>query len=392
VTEQTEHTTTQPRGWRRIFRGKFLVISIVFHLLIIVGATYLVVQTFAPRKKTFQAPPTAPQNAAVEHQVQMAKKQKTMSAPAPAKRVTTTGLAKVVLPEMPDMPSTEPVKAAAITTPGMGLGTGVGTGSGTPGGGVPYFGLRNVKGLEGTFYDLKQTPDRKLSPVQDLPRKPWHIDPLYNEAVQRFVRSGFSASSLAKFFKGPNPIYAQQIFIPGIPADDGPKAFGLEKEVLPSRWIVVYRGKVRAPFDGSFRFVGYADDVLVVRFNHNIVLDGSFAPITGKEKKFYKYKVDQRKDRKGGTYAFEGMAQGSSIIVKKGQIYDLEIVIGEAPGGHFYAQLLMEQIGEKYQKDAEGNPILPIFRVADVPPPDVSKSLGSVPVASGGPIWQAITE
>jgi hypothetical protein len=50
----------------------------------------------------------------------------------------------------------------------------------------------------------------------------------------------------------------------------------------------------------------------------------------------------------------------------------------------------MEKQGEEYKKDRAGNPILPIFRVADVPPPDVSKSLGSVPVAPNGPVWPVV--
>ena len=51
---------------------------------------------------------------ALEHKVQMAKKQSTMSAPSMAKRITTTGLAKVSLPEMPAMPklAAPPVKMA----------------------------------------------------------------------------------------------------------------------------------------------------------------------------------------------------------------------------------------------------------------------------------------
>src|SRR5207244_9901796 len=55
----------------------------------------------ANRKLTFKGGPPSPNPStrALEHKVQMAKKQSTMSAPSLAKRITTTGLAKVALPE-----------------------------------------------------------------------------------------------------------------------------------------------------------------------------------------------------------------------------------------------------------------------------------------------------
>lgn len=38
-------------------------------------------------------------------------------------------------------------------------------------------------------------------------------------------------------------------------------------------WIAVYSGYVVAPFTGKFRFLGYCDDMMVVRFNRQIVID-----------------------------------------------------------------------------------------------------------------------
>jgi hypothetical protein len=328
----------------------------------------------------------------MEHQVSMAKKQKTMSAPAPAKRITTTAMSKVALPEMPAMPTTDNspmTKMAGMTPGGLGMtmgGGGAGGGAGG-GGGVPFFGLRNAQGLAGTFIDFKQTPDRKPTGIGKDPGKvPYHDLP-YEAAVKQFVSSGFQKTAIERFFQGSSPIFAQQIFIPGILAADGPKAFNLEKEVQPSRWAVVYRGKVRAPESGTFRFVGWADDVIVVRFNRNIVLDGSFANVSSwKRRKIYHYDYPHK------GFAYDGFVVGDPVSVTKGQAYDIEILIGESPGGHFYAQLLMEKQGENYQKDRAGNPILPIFRVADVQPPDVSKSLGSVPVAPGGPVWPVVQD
>src|SRR5207244_13264763 len=97
---ETRETT---RRWiATILGSKFLVISIAVHLLFGVGAAYWVVQRYqANRKLTFKGGPPSPNPStrALEHKVQTAKKQSTMSAPSLAKRITTTGLAKVALPE-----------------------------------------------------------------------------------------------------------------------------------------------------------------------------------------------------------------------------------------------------------------------------------------------------
>jgi hypothetical protein len=383
------------RLWSRITTRRFLFISIAVHVLFAMVAVYLVVQTIAPKRKlTFKGGPPSPNPSqrSMEHKVSMAKKQKTMSAPAPAKRITTTAMSKVSLPEMPATTTTDtsPLsKMAGMTPGGLGMtmgGSPGGTGGGG-GGGVPFFGLRNGRGLTGTFIDLKQTKDRKPTEIGKDPGPMRYHDLPYETALKRFVGGGFQQSGIERFFQGSAPIYTQQVFIPGIGAGDGPKAFGLEKEVQPSRWAVVYRGKVRAPDSGVYRFVGWADDVLVVRFNRNIVLDGSFANVSSwKRRKIYNYNFPHK------GFAYSGFVVGDPVTVTKGMAYDIEILIGEAPGGHFYAQLLMEKQGENYQKDKDGNPILPVFRVADVPMPDVSKSLGSVPVAPGGPVWPVVQE
>jgi hypothetical protein len=128
--------------WKTLIASKFLIISIVVHLLGGVGATFYVVQRIqGKRKLTFQGGPPVvnASQRALEHKVTMAKKKASMSAPAQAKRITTTGLAKIALPEMPSMPhATEvlPNRMAGMGGTGTGLGFGGGgLGSGGGGGG-----------------------------------------------------------------------------------------------------------------------------------------------------------------------------------------------------------------------------------------------------------------
>ncbi len=139
----------KPWWWAR----EFLIVSIAVHLLFGVGAGYFVVSRYtAKRKLTFQAGPKSPNPSerALQHKVQM--QQKTQSAPpAVTKRVLTTGLSKVTLPDMPSLPvpkqATQPVMmGAAGATSRLGAATGApgsagGTGTGSQ---INFFGIRDT--------------------------------------------------------------------------------------------------------------------------------------------------------------------------------------------------------------------------------------------------------
>src|SRR5437016_9634121 len=83
--------------WARIRNSRFLFVSIIVHLLFGLGAAIYVVQVYSPQRKlTFRGGPPSPNHSerAIEHKVQLAKKQSTMSAPPINKRILTTGIAK----------------------------------------------------------------------------------------------------------------------------------------------------------------------------------------------------------------------------------------------------------------------------------------------------------
>jgi hypothetical protein len=131
--------------------GKVLALVIGLHVVGGIGAGYIIVsQIRAKRKLTFSGgPPTVnASQRALEHKVAMGKKKNVMSAPAQAKRITTSGLAKVALPDMPAMPSATEVMPGRMSGmggfgfgPGGGGGGGLGEGGG--GGNVNFFGLRS---------------------------------------------------------------------------------------------------------------------------------------------------------------------------------------------------------------------------------------------------------
>jgi len=373
--------------WERS-SGKFLVISIAVHLLFGGVAAILVVQRYqAARKLTFKGGPPSPNPStrALEHKVQLAKKQSSMSAPAAARKITTTGLSKVTLPEMPAMPklAAPPVKMAGAGGTDVGFSAGGTTSSNAGGAGgaaVPFFGFTAAKGggaLVGKFYDLKQFKNQNPSKLDEQKGYPGEI--------AKFVNSGWNEANLQKYFVAPHPLYTTQIFIPKINAVQGPRAVGLG--VQPKMWVIHYKGTVVPTESGTFRFVGVADDVLIVRFNGRVVLDcGSMNPTGHGPQKFYTTAGLQIEKRQGMEW-YKGLGRGEPFQVNGGESYPMEVLIGEWSGIDFKAWLLIEKDGVQYEKDANGNPILPVFKLAasTIPNP-----VGEAPkIDKEGPVWKA---
>lgn len=358
------------------------VLSAIGHILFILIAGYLVVQTIRDRPKqnfTSAAPGPKASTRALEHEVKMAKQKTTMSAPRPMQRIATAGISKVVLPEMPDLPSMDVTPTQMSGLGGLGASPGAGGGAGGGGGGgggfTTPFGIRggtSKAALEGYLYDFKQDKNGKPTDI---------TEDEYGQVISRFANSAFSEAILSKYYKVQRPLYATQLFMPIIDAGEAPRSFGVEKEVQPRMWIAVYRGTVTPSESGKFRLVGFGDDYLVVRFNNRIILDGGI------------YKVAPGRSKRVYTYDFQsanntGHVVSSTITVKAGQSYPIEILIGERPGGQCGYQLLVEQDGVEYRKDGRGNPILPIFKLGKGA---IVEKTGGVPEFQrvNGPVWKS---
>ena len=243
---------------------------------------------------------------------------------------------------------------------GGGSGGGIGAGKGTGVGGgrnfVSMFGAKGTSrenfGIVGTFYDFKQT--RAGKPTAAMGGKPEVFgDPsnaaavgAYNREVREFlVEKNFGVGTLTDKFKAPDVLYAQQIFIPPVSAAEAPKAYGVEKQVKPSRWVVHYRGAVRVPRSGQFRFVGSGDDWMVVRFNGRVALDSGFQQHVVGEGNIYRHFNGQKCGETHPSALGKPLRCGPWIEATAGQEVPLDIVLGETPGGNFYAFLLIEPRG-----------------------------------------------
>jgi hypothetical protein len=84
-----------------------------------------------------------------------------------------------------------------------------------------------------------------------------------------------------------------------------------------------------------------------------------------------------------------GIAKGPVLEVKEGEIYPIEVMISEVPGGNFCMLLFVEQLNENGEP-LEPNPTaLTLFRTT-LDMPDHPKQRDFPEFKSYGPIWRVV--
>jgi hypothetical protein len=209
---------------------------------------------------------------------------------------------------------------------------------------------RGTAALVGIFYDLKQNQRREPVP---------NAGGGYTRWVDEFIASGLDETLFNRFFRAGLPLYTTQIATGRLNAEAAPKAFGVEGVVQPKLWVVHYKAQVAPPEDGTYRFIGSADDIMAVLVNRKVVLVGNH-PAT----KFPQTGWSPPSDRGPKPAAQPASIYGDWLELKAGQPVDLDILIGERPGGVFHAIVLYEKKGETYPKNGKGEVMLPLFQVA----------------------------
>ncbi|MEI7651974.1 MAG: hypothetical protein WCJ96_08200 [Verrucomicrobiota bacterium] len=393
-------TLTRPRlpFWRRL-GGEGLAVSILIHVALVAIALVWVIATITDQaaKKDPEAFVTG---AGGGNGGQKAKEFKTRLQPKNIKalaktnaRITTKNAnSTVAISSLPvSAPSMSLGGAAGGNSKGFGGGSGGGIGSGKGagvGGGKNFVSMFGAKlnggeafGIVGTFYDFKQDRSGKPTaamgdPANQGSKANGPAIAAYRKEVHEFlVERKWSITSLSDKYRAPDVLWAAQIFIPNVSADMGPKAYGVEKTVKPSRWIAHYKGAVKVPQTAKFRFVGMGDDFLCVKWSGRVVLDSGYdQPIVGGGNiypDFGKQKFAETHPSKLG----KPLRCGPWLTMTAGQSVPLEIVIGETPGGLFAAFLLFEVA------DAAGKGTgLKLVRFADSPlPAEIAKGHPDVP-------------
>jgi len=228
--------------------------------------------------------------------------------------------------------------------------------------------------LIGILYDLKQTQDRKPIPM-DIPK--------FGKLIDEFLSNNWNESILNRHFRVTQPLYTSQIFIPLMNAGAAPLAFGVEKIVKPSFWVIHYKGQVSAPSDGNWRFWGYGEEVCSVAVNGKNVLLANWKEVTCPS-------VGWKSPEPPGQPAANGhIVAGDWISLKAGQIVDLDILIGERAGGVFCSFVLIEKQGDTYEK-LNGRPVLPVFQLAPFKTAVPAQVKLGPKIATQGPVWKAI--
>jgi len=230
-----------------------------------------------------------------------------------------------------------------------------------------YFGSREIgeAGLIGIIYDLKQNQKREPSGVGPND---------YFGVIREFLDKGWEESVLNRYFRSARPLYTTQIFIPLMGANAAPNAFDMQNVIKPSVWVVHYKGQVSPPADGTYRFICYADDMIAVAVNGKTVCEGSRD--RGSRKKEYP---------KGSRAANGELALGDWVDLKKDETVDLDVIVGERPGGQFCAFLMYEKKGESYASKG-GTTVYPIFQLAPHETPDYPAD-DAPPFLKGAPVW-----
>lgn len=317
--------------------------------------TYVAPQDNAPPKPT----PTTPQ---------LTSKQSSPSnAVAPSVIVANTA-APVAMAQV-DVPMDDSMDNGMGLDLGMGLGNGLGDGLGDGGDGL---GSTSGGGsaLEGTFYDLKQT--KSGATVASSPGETARV-------LSEFVKA-WSPSVLSKYYQSPTKLYATNFCLPSCKAEYAPIAYECKDKVKPSGWVAVYRGRVKAPKSGTFRFAGTGDDLLAVKFNGKMVLEagwcipstygepgdvGTRGSMNNPAAQEYHKKIADGKDSKHKGYEFitrpelakwsrelGGLTAGTEFTVKEGQTIPIEVLISEVPGGAFgFVLLIQEKVDGKYDNN-----------------------------------------
>lgn len=279
---------------------------------------------------------------------------------------------------VPVVDAVEPVQSLEFGE-GDDFGTGWGDGTGFGGGGggkQTAFGRTGGGGLEGRFYDLKQTRTGKDSNIGKFFKSNDGIGPRQNHMYGEIGDMGknrFRDSSLRDFYQAKNKLsFSHLVMSPTTRADEGPKSFGVQKEVDPSGWVVVYEGTIRPKNPGEYQFVGFFDDVLFVYVDDRLVLDGSF-------------KSNYSDFRRSGMAGTEMRPNGPVYEGKWVRLINgsrLKIVVAESPGGSMGGGLFIREKGKSYKKK-NGGDVLPPFVIGAFTNKDASKLKNIQTVGSG---------
>lgn len=347
------------------------MVSLGLHaVLIVVAVSFVAVRIYVKDEKVFEAKPVSrPRMKLKKLTVPINIKKKKIQKPKLRKTIVSKPKTKSLDLKMPEITG---IKGGTGYMDGGGLG-GIGFGLD-----IDLFGGNKGSGneLEGTFFDLKMDPKgnpsdmeyvKRGSSKEEQEKENKEEGPKNNEfieTIRNFSKSWNLRRLENQYFKAPKSKFATTFMLPYMAAEEAPKAYGVQDEVDPKRWIAYYTGKIAAPETGRYRFWGIADDILMVRVKRNLVIDANYPQFKGK---ITDWDSKDKRNRKLKLGSEQPYVIGDWFHMTKGKPTDMEVLIGEIPGGKFYCRLLIEQDGVEYPRGKGGRPVLPIFKTQEIP-------------------------
>ena len=322
------------------------VISLMIHAAAFMLAGLLVVFNVVQKEEKKFVPPKP-----VDRPKMKLKKPKVKVKKSAKPKSTTRIVTKVKRASMPD------IQLPEMSGMGDGLAGGIGGFDIMPDlEEVTLFGGGQTIGNDfvGTFYDLKRgRTGRNLPPMERDDVLEW---------VAKLIRNDWRPSTFTKFYRSPRKLYTTTFMIPPTLSSLAPEAFG-EGDTLGYSWLAHYKGQLVYPEDIKIRFWGRGDDILVVRVEDEIVLEGSWP---GSHDFLSAYWPRTRADSEKYILGFSTAIVGDWIELKAGESLDMQVLIGEVPGGVFQSMLCVEVEGEEYPRNPVMNgPTLPMFKTEE---------------------------
>lgn len=266
--------------------------------------------------------------------------------------------------DVPDAPS----ESGGLGGDGIGEDLGDGMGEGTNRGGMG--GKKVPSSFAGYFWDLKRRPDGKPSLfAQDS----GNVQVL--EFESNFYNKGWQINMLSpSYMRADMQLFSTCFFLPNCRDEEAVHAYDPKgkQKLQKSRWVALYRAKVKAPETGTFRFVGAADTVMAVRFDGKNVLACGLHNLRNATWNEWIDKPNIKSQRTliryDGTEAWNttmgGFEAGDEFSVKKDEWYEMQVMISEIGGGEFGFCLLVEEISPLKTPIKDGKPLFQLFRTA----------------------------
>jgi len=179
--------------------------------------------------------------------------------------------------------------------------------------------------LEGTLIDLKRDKDGKSKNTDRI------------SAIRTFTDGTWTLSRWTdNFYSAENKLYASYWIIGMGSAAKAPEAFGVKGEIAPSGIVAYYTGEYTPTNSMNIRFCGSADDLIIVRINSRIVLDG------GRDNRYSKFNQSEYERGKPLAGMNTTTTYGEWINLRAGSTYDMQVLLAEVPGGSFGCALFYQ--------------------------------------------------